>query len=190
MIAKKFIPIIIVVLICSISSASFSFEVNPSDEKAHKAIALGSKHFMDVFAKEPVKFAIFGDWPKGDGGIFESKLIYLSIISSMRVRSRMPDVSDEKIQKVLNTTEMPVRISSSLKVFKVIIKQNGKTIEASRIEDAMTMPPMGGAGGGGHPQSLKAYFNYADLDPNGKATIVLYEDFGEIEFPVDFSKFD
>ncbi len=182
---KKIFSIAMVFSVCVFARLSFAFEINPTEEQIQKALSSGTKHFMDIFESEPIKSARFGKWPNGDGGIVESKIIYASIISSMRVRSRMPDVSKEEIDAILNSKEMPVRISSTMNVFNVVMKQNGKTIEPSRIEKAMQMPP-----GGDGPQSFKVYFNYDDLDPKGKTTIVFFEDFGELEFPIDFSKFD
>lgn len=187
MTTKNIMCVIIIFFICITSNFSYSFELNPTEEKIQEAIKLGTTRSMGVFQAEQIKPARFGDWPSGDGGIVESKLIYLSIISSMRLRARMPDVSKEEIDAIMNSEEMPIRISSSQKVFKVILKQSGRTIEPSRIEDAMQMPP---GGAGDHPLSLKAYFRYSDLNPMAKTTVVLFEDFGEIEFEVDFSKFD
>lgn len=187
---KNVLGIILVLSVCTFAKLSYAFELNPTEEQIHQAISTGAKHFMDIFESSTIKEARFGDWPKGDGGIVETKLIYLSIIASMRVRARMPEVSEDKIASVMNSKEMPVRISSSMNVFNVVLKQNGKSIEATRIEEAMQMPPSGGGGGDGHPQALKVYFNYDDVDPKAMSTIVLYEDFGEVEFKIDFSKFD
>jgi len=184
---KNILMLIVVISACLFSRLTFSFELMPSEKKIQKAVSTGTRHFMDIFESGPVKAARFGHWPDGDGGIIESKLIYLSIISSMRVRARMPEVSKEKIESVMNSKEMPIRISSSMNVFDVVIKQDGRSIKATHIDKAMQMPP---ALGEGAPQSMKAFFNYDDIDTTGKATIVFYEDFGEIEFPVDFSKFD
>ena len=182
---KKICNIAIIVSLCALTRLTFAFELNPTEEQIQKVLSFGSKHFMDIFGTEPIKSARFGNWPNGDGGIVENKLIYLSIISSMRVRSRMPDISQEEIDTIMNSKEMPVRISSSMNVFNVVLKQDGKTIEPSRIEKAMQMPP-----GGNGPQSFKVYFNYDDFDATSRATIVFFEDFGELEFPIDFSKFN
>lgn len=187
MATRNIIIVIIVFFICIISRFSYSFELNPSEEMIQNAIRLGVSRSMGVFESDQVKPARFGDWPTGDGGIVESKLIYLAIISSMRLRANMPDVSKEEIDVIMNSKEMPIRISSSQKVFNVVLKQKGSAIQPSRIEEAMQMPP---GEARNHPQSLKAYFNYSDLDPKAKTKVVLFEDFGEIEFDVDFSKFD
>lgn len=178
------------ILICFIVLAvrvSYSFELNPSEEKIQNAITQGTRNFMDIFESKLVKPARFGNWPSEDGGLIESKLVYLAIKSSMRVRARMPEISKEEIEEIVNSSEMPIRVSSSKNIFNVVLKQNEKTIEPSRIESAMQMPP---AGTDSHLVSLKVFFKYSDINPVARTTVVLYEDFGEIEFEVDFSKFD
>ena len=188
MIIKNSIPIIIIFFLSITSTFSYAIELNPTDEKIQDALKLGSSRTMDIFGTEQIKPSRFGKWPSGDGGIVESKLVYLAIKSSMRLRAGMPAVSKEEVDAIMDLEEMPIRISSSQKVFNVQLKQKGKTIEPSRIEEAMQMPPGGGAGGG--IQSKKVYFKYSELDPYAKTKIILFEDFGEIEFDIDFAKFD
>lgn len=184
---RNIIAVIIIFLLSIPSTFSYSFELNPTDEKIQDALKLGSSGSMDIFGSDKIKPARFGNWPSGDGGIVESKLVYLAIKSSMRLRAGMPEVSKEEIDAIMNLKEMPIRISSSQKVFNVQLKQKGKIIEPSRIEEAMQMPP---GGSGGNVQSLKVYFKYSELDPYARTKVVLFEDFGEIKFDIDFSKFD
>lgn len=186
-ISRFSLSVVIISFMCIASRFSYSFELNPTEEKIQNAVKLGGGRSMDIFESDQIKPARFGNWPSGDGGIVESKLIYLTIISSMRLRAGMPDVSKEEIAAIINSNVMPIRISSSKKVFNVVLKQRGKTIQPSRMEQAMQMPP---AGAESPLQSLKAYFNYSDIDPMAKTKIVFIEDFGETEFDIDFSKFD
>ncbi|MGR3177357.1 MAG: hypothetical protein ACUZ8E_04815 [Candidatus Anammoxibacter sp.] len=191
MATRKIIPFFIIFFLCITASRySYSIELAPSEEQIENALKIGMSHNVNIFGLDEIKPACFGDWPGGDGGIVETKLIYLAIISSMRFNAGMPDVSKEKIESIMNSKDMPIRISSTQKVFNVLLKQNGRTIEPSRIEEGMQMPPGGGSGGGSHPQSLKVYFNYSELNPKAKTTIVLVEDYGEIEFDIEFAKFD
>ncbi|MGR3319961.1 MAG: hypothetical protein ACUZ8O_15950 [Candidatus Anammoxibacter sp.] len=189
MATRKIIPFFIIFFLCISAHFSYSIELAPTEEQIQNALKLGMSHNVNIFGLDEIKPARFGDWPNGDGGIVETKLIYLAIISSMRFNAGMPDVSKEKIESIMNSKDMPIRVSSTKKVFKVLLKQNGRTIEPSRIEEGMQMPP-GGGSGGDHPQSLKVYFNYSELNPKAKTTIVLVEDYGEIEFDIEFAKFD
>lgn len=184
---KNSFPFIIIFFLSITSTFSYAIELNPTEEKIQDALRLGSRRSMAIFGTDQIKPARFGDWPSGDGGIVESKLVYLAIKSSMRLRAGMPEVSREEIDEIMNSKEMPIRVSSSQKVFNVQLKQKGKTIEPSRIEEAMQMPP---GGSSGSIQSKKVYFKYSELDPYAKTKVVLFEDFGEIEFDIDFSKFD
>jgi len=187
MTAKRVIPLIIIFAMFIVPRLSYSIVLNPTDEKIEEAVNLGIGSTMNIFGTDSIKPARFGDWPAGDGGIVESKLIYLSIISSMRLRAGMPDASKDEIEAIINSPVMPIRVSSTKKIFNVILKQQGKSIQPARVEQAMQMPP---SGPGSKVKSLKAYFNYADLDPMAKTEVILIEDFGEIKFDVDFSKFD
>lgn len=189
---KDVIKVIIIFLCLIFSGISYPFEINPTEKQIEDAIAHGKLHSWDVFESDRIKAAQFGEWPASDGGIVESKLVYLTIVSSMRVRANMPDISKEQIDTIMQSKEMPIRIASSQNVFNIVLKQGDKTIEPLRIEKAaMGMPP-GGPGGeqGGRVQALKVFFNYAELDPKGEAKVIFYEDFGEKEFSIDFSKFD
>lgn len=186
--SKKFIASsAIIILIALTASVSFAYELNPTQEKIEAAVKAGMMS-RDLFGSDRIKGARFGEWPGGNGGLVESKLVYLTIVSAMRMGARMPDLSSEEIGAIVNSTEMPIRISSTERVFNVVLKQGGRTIQPSRMEQAMQMPPAGGSGA--HPQSVKAYFRYSELDPQAKTRIVFIEDFGEIEFDIDFSAFD
>ena len=185
---RKFIPFFIILLLFTTARFSYSIDVFPTEEKIQDAIKLGSSHNMDIFRLDEIKPARFGEWPSGDGGIVETKLIYLTLISSMRLSAGMPEASKEKIESIMNSEDMPIRVSSTKKIFNVLLRQHGNTIQPSRVEQAMQMPS--GGGSGDHPQSLKVYFKYSEIKPNAKTTIVLVEDYGEIEFEIDFSKFD
>lgn len=188
MVFKNVIKVIIIFLCLIFSGISYPFEINPTEKQIEEAIAHGKLHPWDVFETDRIKPAQFGEWPASDGGIVESKLVYLTIVSSMRVRANMPDISKEQINTVMGSKEMPIRIAASQNVFNIVLKQGNKTIEPVRIEKAMEMPPAGAPGGRLH--ALKVFFYYSELNPKEETKVIFYEDFGEKEFSIDFSKFD
>jgi len=173
---------------------SGGIKVNLTEEEVQEAINWGAenKDSFEVLIR-PYVFGVLEAYE--ESGYIGTKFYYLAFLGYLSARKyKSPERAE--VQTVLSAKVLPISISTYgdkidfAKDYHMVLKQGEKVIQPVKVK-APELAEMTAR----FPESplfratMSADFPYSEVDPKGKATIILIKDWGESEFEVDFSRY-
>ena len=175
-----------------------AFLVALSDQQKEEALKQGSEQGFNVikFVNQRYKFG------EGDvfdeNGILRTKWSKLMIISGLKAVKNLTPTEKEQ-QMILSDTSLQIDLHAYgdrmdfANDYKVYLIQKDKQIEPGKIsaDDVAYSPSKSGIATGfpKYRATIRAYFDYDKINPNGKTEVVLIKDNKKVTFDVNFADY-
>lgn len=141
----------------------------------------------------------FGDADRvTEDGIIRTKWSKLMVFSGLLADKGMQPTKQQR-DMIVSSTELQVDVHTVgdkmdfANDYKVHLVQKGVIIEPEKIsaDDVAYFPGKGGITSGfpGYHATIRAYFAYERISPDGKATIILLKDKKKVVFEVNFAEY-
>ena len=187
------------ILFCMPFYSADAFLVTLNDQQKLEALKQGSEQGFNVIKYVNQRYK-FGDGDLFDeSGILRTKWSKLMIISGLMAVKNLKPTEKEQFM-ILSDTTLQIDLQAYgdrmdfANEYKVYLIQKDRKIEPDKIsaDDVGYSPSKSGGVTTGFPKyraTIRSYFGYDKINPNGKAEVVLIKDSKKVSFDINFADY-
>jgi hypothetical protein len=186
------------VAVASVCANASAIMVTLTDKDINAAVEEGQRHAKEIEEVVVSECTFGGSHLFEENGVIRTKWCKLATLAALHARQKK-ELDAKCVKEVVENTELQIDVHTFgyrinfAEAYGLAIEQGGKRIKASKVH-ADHFEHMAGRqsfykGFPSYWATVRGYFPYAELDSDGRATVILIKGKAESRFTIDLGNY-